>query len=266
MGEITISKKTWKKIRSEAKKRKKFPDGRIAGCFKEEQRKCPIRMDFDHDSKEEIARKWEEIKKWNKEHPEASNSYEWEAYAKSLQGYLPSKFYQSSAKSEKKEERKVNELDKLEEMLKEKNIPYNRVDEAGVYGHHRIDVFNNDGDRIWDAICQRGSYGYDDGLLEVMGDPVVKLGDGDSVCGYLTAKDVIERYEKYQRREFDDPRYCLKIETDDRCECYDEQAIDEVADVLKIWNEHYVLIPNKFYPEDLVISFKAYKRKDGKTE
>ena len=103
MSSIMIPKKTWKKIRSEAKKRKKFPDGRIAGCFKEEQRKCPIRMDFDHDSKEEIARKWEEIKKWNKEHPEASPWREWENEEKRIQRCLTSKFYRPSTKSEKKQ-------------------------------------------------------------------------------------------------------------------------------------------------------------------
>lgn len=38
--------------------------------------------------------------------------------------------------------------------------------------------------------------GYEHGLLEVMGDPVVKKTDGDRVAGFLTAEDVIRRLEE----------------------------------------------------------------------
>ena len=61
------------------------------------------------------------------------------------------------------------------------------------YSEHRIDVYNNDGKRVWDAICQRGSYGFDQGLLEVMGSYI--LGH-DDVEGWLTADDVIEMLKK----------------------------------------------------------------------
>ena len=47
---------------------------------------------------------------------------------------------------------------------------------------------------MWDAICQQGSYGYEDGLLEICGD-IVETKD-DIVEGYLTAQDVIERIER----------------------------------------------------------------------
>lgn len=43
----------------------------------------------------------------------------------------------------------------------------------------------------WDAICHDGSYGHEDGLIEVMG-----LDDGntsyDDVIGYLTAEQVLK--------------------------------------------------------------------------
>jgi hypothetical protein len=61
------------------------------------------------------------------------------------------------------------------------------------YSDHRIEVYNNDGERVWDAICQRGSYGFNKGLLEVMGSYI--LGH-DDVEGWLTADDVIEMLKK----------------------------------------------------------------------
>lgn len=94
----------------------------------------------------------------------------------------------------------MSELDKLEQYLKENNIEYTRKDEVPLgsfLNTHQIVVFDK-GNRIWDAICHYGSYGYAEGLLEVMGEPVVKPTDGDSVCGYLTAEDVIKRWEEYK--------------------------------------------------------------------
>lgn len=61
------------------------------------------------------------------------------------------------------------------------------------YSTHMIEVFNDDGERIWDAICHRGSYGFEEGLLEVMGSYI--LGH-DDVEGWLTADDVIEMLKK----------------------------------------------------------------------
>ena len=48
---------------------------------------------------------------------------------------------------------------------------------------------------LWDVICHEGSYGYRDGLLEAYGD-IVEV--DDTVEGYLTAQDIIERIEKHQ--------------------------------------------------------------------
>lgn len=107
----------------------------------------------------------------------------------------------------------MTELDKLEKWLKESEYlkmhgyNYIRVDEGSkddpyfgeIGGRHQIIVENARGKRVWDAICQWGSYGYTEGLLEVMGAPVVRKADGDTVCGYLTAEDVARRLEEYDK-------------------------------------------------------------------
>jgi hypothetical protein len=96
----------------------------------------------------------------------------------------------------------LRELDKLQEYLDEHHILYERIDRPGlpalpgmeaIGGRHQINVLDKDKNVIWDAICHYGSYGYEEGLLEVMGE---KLIGHDDVEGYLTAEDVIEFIEK----------------------------------------------------------------------
>ena len=88
----------------------------------------------------------------------------------------------------------MSELDKLAEYLKEHDYDCERID--AIYSEdlcmHQIVVYK-DFKRSWDAICHTGSYGYEEGLLEIMGDIVT--GD-DAVEGYLTAQDIIDRLEK----------------------------------------------------------------------
>ena len=104
----------------------------------------------------------------------------------------------------------MSELDKLEAYLKDKGIPYTREDAELMRDsqgftlrtpRHQIIVNDSEGRRQWDAICQRGSYGYSEGLLEVMGSPVVREEDGDSICGWLTAEDVIARLEAAENED-----------------------------------------------------------------
>lgn len=49
---------------------------------------------------------------------------------------------------------------------------------------------------VSDVVCHRGSYGYQEGLLEQYG-LVDDSGEGDDVMGYLTAKDVYDCWKKY---------------------------------------------------------------------
>ena len=100
----------------------------------------------------------------------------------------------------------MSELDILTQYLKDHNIPFER------YDCNKVDIKLTDGEytlcidrhqicvpnqqyRLWDVICQEGSYGYRDGLLEAFGD-IVEV--DDAVEGYLTAQDIIERIEKRQ--------------------------------------------------------------------
>ena len=98
----------------------------------------------------------------------------------------------------------MTEIDKLEEELKEIGAKYERTDkeekrdEIGrieALDCHQIIVFDDNGKRLWDAVCHRGSYGWEQGLLEVMG---IICPDHD-VLGFLTAEDVIKRIEFTQK-------------------------------------------------------------------
>lgn len=92
-----------------------------------------------------------------------------------------------------------NQLDILEGMLKEKGIEYKRINDPGwtmegvpVGEYHQIRV--KDHDYEWDVICQPGSYGYEEGLLEFQD------GVEENVIGYLTAEQVIKIVESKEYR------------------------------------------------------------------
>lgn len=112
----------------------------------------------------------------------------------------------------------LKELDKLEVYLKEHGYFYERIDKECRYddadfkelidkfGHpfdqHQIIVYDSAiagmtekqkrEHYLWDAICHWGSYGYEEGLLEVMGPPVAEV----DVEGHLTAQDIIDILEE----------------------------------------------------------------------
>lgn len=114
-------------------------------------------------------------------------------------------------------ERDLTELNKLEEYLKTNNYLYKRIDKPGesfsyrdgsvelINDRHQIRVYRNERDMsedltIWDVICHFGSYGCDEGLLEIMGYPVDDPPWGDDVEGYLQANDIIQLIENDKRR------------------------------------------------------------------
>ena len=92
----------------------------------------------------------------------------------------------------------MSELDKLELYLIAAGYKhYERIDEEHLFfSRHQIVVYNEKGKKLWDAICHRGSYGYENGLLEIYGNIVDEKKDGDEVVGWLTADDVIKRIER----------------------------------------------------------------------
>ncbi len=98
----------------------------------------------------------------------------------------------------------MDELNKLEQYLKEKKIPYNREkmfpELSAEYGE-RINVYNKKGKRLWDAVCGLGTYGGEEGLLEAAGQIVTgKIVTGNKyyheVEGSLTAEEIIRRIEE----------------------------------------------------------------------
>ena len=81
----------------------------------------------------------------------------------------------------------MRELSKLATGLMERNIPFS------------FTAFMNGGKIDWgtcDAICHDGSYGRFDGLLEIMGDIVDEAITEDTVEGWLTAEDILNRIDK----------------------------------------------------------------------
>lgn len=100
------------------------------------------------------------------------------------------------------------ELDRLQEYLIARRITHDRVDEeesideAGrvlVSDRHEIYVPEEGEECRWIAVCQRGSYGWKQGLIEIYGE-IVMPEDGDSVAGNLTAADVIKRMEAHDAK------------------------------------------------------------------
>lgn len=115
--------------------------------------------------------------------------------------------------------RNLTELNKLENFLKTNGFVYRREDSDNLFSaeewrilvdvnganaqpmdRHQIIVFKKRR-RSWDVICQFGSFGADEGLLEGMGDIF-----GNDVEGCLTADDVIKRIEEKERTSDDQRR------------------------------------------------------------
>lgn len=98
----------------------------------------------------------------------------------------------------------LTQLDRLQELLlSEKSLFHiERYDQEAEFcqgyavkaERHQIVVSLPDGTRLWDAICHPGSYGYEAGLLEVMGDPVSR----NTVEGDLTADEIFKRWQKWK--------------------------------------------------------------------
>lgn len=86
----------------------------------------------------------------------------------------------------------TRELSKLVDYLANQETTY---EVQKMLNGYIVIVYDKNGERSWDAICHDGSYGHELGLLEVMGERVVRV-TNDTVEGYLTAKEVIERLEE----------------------------------------------------------------------
>ena len=83
------------------------------------------------------------------------------------------------------------EMKKLAKGLVEKGIPFT-FNKDTIMNGCQIIVYDDDGNRIWDAICHDGSYGHTSGLLEIMG-TIVSDNINDTVEGSLTADEILKR-------------------------------------------------------------------------
>ena len=91
----------------------------------------------------------------------------------------------------------MNEMSKLIALLETAHVPY----ETRSHWNGSIQVgYPNFENTVCDAVCFPGSYGYEQGLLEIMG-LVDEEEVGDTVEGYLTAVEVFQRIYKHYRYE-----------------------------------------------------------------
>lgn len=84
----------------------------------------------------------------------------------------------------------TNELLKVMNFLTERKIEYGL---RPLYDGFQLIVPADTDKWAFDVILHKGSYGHEDGLLEVMGISKIPC---DSVEGYLTGEDVIERIKE----------------------------------------------------------------------
>lgn len=84
-----------------------------------------------------------------------------------------------------------NPLYNLAEMLKNAEIPYELV--YNPFTDSNIFVYPNKKKPVADAVYFRGSYGYEQGLLEV-GGKIVEI--DDEVEGYVSTEEAFRRIKK----------------------------------------------------------------------
>ena len=83
---------------------------------------------------------------------------------------------------------------RLASMLLAHNIPFDIAEMS----HGLIICYPCCGaECVSDAICHDGSYGRQDGLLEMMGLLTEEESEYDSVLGWLTAEQVFERWHRH---------------------------------------------------------------------
>lgn len=135
-----------------------------------------------------------------------------------------------------KRNRKLKELNKLEEMLRVEKIPYKRIDREGTERfdyfdmRHQIIVFADERwtKPVWSAICSKGSHGYNSGLIELLSLKTLK-----EETGFLTAEEAMGIIKPKERQMTD-----FEIELTAAAELSDKilDALDETecSDLLKM--------------------------------
>ena len=90
------------------------------------------------------------------------------------------------------------EIKRLHKMLDEANIPHTFTEDMfrnySLYPSYQI-VIEKDGIRLCDVVYFNGSYGYGEGLLEIMGGLTEEEKEYDEILGCLTADEVFKRFK-----------------------------------------------------------------------
>ena len=89
-----------------------------------------------------------------------------------------------------------NPLTELRCLLNEAGIPYEDHPEPLVLSVMDRVWYKRDGNVICSAIWGVGSYGYKDGLIEIMGLLTEEERERDDVVGYLTPEEVFRRIKR----------------------------------------------------------------------
>lgn len=124
------------------------------------------------------------------------------------------------------------EILKLKQMLEEANIPFEFTDDKNHYKEivatnnlelikaakdleksYQIIIYKN-GEILCDVIYGYGSYGYEQGLLEIMGGLTQEEYKNSSVLGYLTAEEVFKRFKYCYEHETSIYEEVLKVSND----------------------------------------------------
>lgn len=92
------------------------------------------------------------------------------------------------------------QLSVLHEMLNQANIEHKYIEKGELTEHsarRMIKLYDKDGDEVLSAICHYDSYGFEQFKIEIMGLLTKSEQKHDSVVGWLTAKNVFKRIQKY---------------------------------------------------------------------
>lgn len=98
----------------------------------------------------------------------------------------------------------LDELENLKLLLEENNIEYKFIFERASnpkYNRRLVKLYNEYGDEVLSAICHYGSYGYEQGKIEIMGLLTKEESKHNSVVGFLDAKNVLKRIKKYLKEK-----------------------------------------------------------------
>lgn len=102
----------------------------------------------------------------------------------------------------------------LADMLFDYCIPFEVTTDADGNENNQI-WYPSKENNVCDVICHKYSYGYEQGLLEIMGLLTENESEIDSVAGWLTPEDVFERIWRHWTKNYTQVLIIMKDEESD---------------------------------------------------